>query len=156
MSYDGNINGITGKSDAGTFTYDAFEKPYAIKSIDPTTGLTPDSTQTTEYTSFNKVESISENGYEADFIYGSDDQRSRMIVKQNSSTILTRWYPTGSYLKETSGGVTKEYIFIGGDAYTATIAAITQGGTTTYYNILRRHPGSITHVVSSSEQSRNR
>lgn len=150
MSYDGNTGGITGKSDAGTFTYDAFEKPYAIKSIDPTTGLSPDSTQTIGYTSFNKVESISENGYEADLIYGSDDQRSRMIVKQNGNTILTRWYPTGSYMKETAGGVTKEYTFIGGDGYTAPVAAITQGGTTTYYNLLRDHLGSITHVVSSS------
>ncbi len=150
MSYDGNTGGLAGKSDAGTFTYDPFDKPYALKNIDPATGLTPDSTQTIGYTSFNKVESISENGYEADFIYGSDDQRSRMIVKQNGNTILTRWYPTGSYLKETSGGVTKEYTFIGGDAYTAPVAAITQGGTTTYYNILRDHLGSITHIVSSS------
>ncbi len=64
MSYDGNTGGLTGKNDAGTFTYDSFEKPYAIKSIDPTTGLVPDSTQTTVYTSFNNVGSISENGYE--------------------------------------------------------------------------------------------
>jgi len=150
MSYDGNTGGIAGKSDAGTFTYDPFEKPYAIKSIDPTTGLVPDSTQTIGYTSFNKVGSISENGYEANFIYGSDDQRSRMIVKQNGNTILTRWYPTGSYVKETSGGVTKEYTFIGGDAYSAPAVAIKQNGSTSYYSILRDHLGSITHVVSSS------
>ena len=63
MLYDGNTGGLTGKSDAGTFTYDPFDRPYAIQTIDPTTGLVPDSTQTIGYTSFNKVESISENGY---------------------------------------------------------------------------------------------
>jgi hypothetical protein len=28
-----------------------------------------------------------------------------MEVKQNGNTILTRWYPNGSYIKETSGRV---------------------------------------------------
>jgi len=144
------------RSNAGTLIYNYPGKNYSLRDMRPKMRLTPDSAQTIGYTSFNKVGSISENGYEANFIYGSDDQRSRMIVKQNGNTILTRWYPTGSYMKETAGGVTKEYTFIGGDAYTAPVAAITQGGTTTYYNLLRDHLGSITHLVSSSEQSRNR
>jgi len=76
-----------------------------------------------------------------------------MEVKQNGSTILTRWYPSGGYIKETAGGATKEYTFIGGDAYSAPVVAITQGGTTTYYNLLRDHLGSITHVVNASNNT---
>ncbi|MGV8091907.1 MAG: hypothetical protein AB2L24_08595 [Mangrovibacterium sp.] len=41
-----------------------------------------------------------------------------MEVNQNGSTILTRWY-AGSYMKETAGSTTKEYAWIGGDAYSA-------------------------------------
>ena len=73
-----------------------------------------------------------------------------MIVQQGSGTILTRWYPSDSYIKETAGSVTKEYTFIGGDEYTAPVVAITQNDTTTYYNLLRDYLGSITHVVNSA------
>jgi len=81
------------------------------------------------------------------------NERAKMEVKQSGSTILARWYPSGSYIKETQGGVTKEYTFIGGYAYTAPVVAITQGGTTTYYNLLRDHLGSITHVVNASNNT---
>jgi RHS repeat-associated protein len=76
-----------------------------------------------------------------------------MEVKQSGNTILTRWYPGGSYIKETAGGATKEYTFIGGDAYSAPVVSITQSGTTTYYNLLRDHIGSITHVVNASNNT---
>ena len=73
-----------------------------------------------------------------------------MGIKQSGSTTLTRWYPTPGYIKETVGGTTKEYTFIGGDAYNAPVVAITQNDTTTYYNLLRDYLGSITHVVNSA------
>lgn len=76
-----------------------------------------------------------------------------MEVKQSGNTILTRWYPGGSFIRETAGGVTKDYTFIGGDAYSAPVVAITQSGTTTYYNLLRDHLGSITHVVNVSNNT---
>jgi RHS repeat-associated protein len=150
MTYDGNTGGITGKSDAGTFVYGTQTTPYRITNIQPTTGLVSSNGQIINYTSFQKVSSITENNYEADFIYNSDNSRDQMIVKQNGSTILTRWYPTDSYLKETSGSVTKEYTFIGGDVYNAKAVAIKQNGVKTFYSLLRDHLGSITHVVDSN------
>ena len=149
MAYDSNKGGITTKSDAGTFTYDDPDHTYAISSVNQTDSLIRTS-QSITYTSFESVSTISENNYNASFIYNSDNQRAQMIVKQGSSTILTRWYPTGSYIKETSGSVTNEYTFIGGDSYSAPIVAITQSGTTTYYNILRDYLGNITHVVNAT------
>ena len=87
----------------------------------------------------------------ASFIYNSDNERAKMDIVQNSTTILTRWYPTPGYIKETASGATKEYTFIDGDAYTAPIVAITQSGSTSWYYLLRDHLGSITHVVKGSD-----
>lgn len=150
MGYDGNKGGITTKSDAGTLLYNTSPQSYAVSSINPTTGLTPSAAQSITYTSFECVSTISENNYNASFVYNSDNQRAQMIVQQNSSTILTRWYPTNNYIKENAGGVTKEYTFIGGDSYSAPIVAITQSGTTTYYDILIDYLRNITHVVNAT------
>ena len=150
MSYDGNTGGITGKSDAGTFTYESSDKPYAIKGINPTTGLVPSYYQSIKYNSFNCVDSISENGYKAEFYYNSDNSRARMDVKQNGYVFLSRWYPSANYIKETSGNNVKEYTFIGGDAYSAPVVAVKQNNSVIYYNILRDHLGSITHIVDST------
>ncbi|NLA48482.1 MAG: RHS repeat-associated core domain-containing protein, partial [Bacteroidales bacterium] len=77
----------------------------------------------------------------------------KMEVKQNGSVILTRWYLGSNYIKETSSGVTKEYTFIGGNAYTAPAVSIRQSGVSTTYYLLRDHLGSITHVVNASTGS---
>jgi len=75
-----------------------------------------------------------------------------MVVQQSGNTILTRWYSGSSYVKETAGGVTKQYTYIGGDAYTAPVVAIKTGtGTPVYYYLLRDYLGSITHVVNTSK-----
>jgi RHS repeat-associated protein len=75
-----------------------------------------------------------------------------MVVQQSGNTILTRWYSGSSYVKETAVGVTKQYTYIGGDAYTAPVVAIKTGtGTTVYYYLLRDYLGNITHVVNTSK-----
>lgn len=145
MSYGTNA-GIQSKSDAGTFQYSLPEKPYAISGIDPSTGLILGE-QYISYTSFEKVSTISEEDYFASFLYNQDEERARMEIKQNGNTILTRWYPTGSYMKEISGGATKEYTYIGGDAYSAPVIAVTQNGETDFYYLLRDYLGNITHQV---------
>jgi len=73
-----------------------------------------------------------------------------MDVTQSGANILTRWYAGNSYMKESAAGVTKEYTYPGGDAYTVPVAAITQSGTTTYYYLLRDYLGSITRVVNAT------
>jgi len=151
LTYDSSTGSFLTKSDAGTFNYD--NKPYSISSIDPSIGFTQADTadaQSINYTSLGSVSSITEKNYEADFIYNSDNERVQMLVKQNGSAILTRWYSDGGYIKEIDGSTTREYTFIGGDAYSAPVVAITQSDTTTYYDLLRDNLGSITHVVNSS------
>ena len=150
MTYDGNTGGILSKSDAGTFNYD--DKPYSVSSIDPAIGFTSADTsdvQDITYTSFQSISSITEKNYEAGFLYNPDNQRARMLVKQNGNTILTRWYSNGSYIKENDGSNTKVFTFIGGDAYTAPVVAIKQNNSTLYYSLLRDYLGNILQVVDS-------
>ena len=54
------------------------------------------------------------------------------------------------YIKETEGAVTKEYTWIGGDAYTAPVVAVKEGANTSWYYLLRDYLGNITHVVNTS------
>jgi len=152
MAYDSNKGGITTKSDAGTMIYNYPGNPYALGAICPTTGLVPSNTQTLTYTSFESVSTISENNYVASFTYNPEAQRAKMVVQQSGNTILTRWYSGSSYVKETAGGVTKQYTYIVGDAYTAPVVAIKTGtGSPVYYYLLRDYLGSITHVVNTSK-----
>ena len=46
-------------------------------------------------------------------------------------------------MKETVSGITKEYTYLGGDAYSAPVAATTQNGVTTYYYLLRDSSSNI-------------
>jgi RHS repeat-associated protein len=150
MAYHWDKGGILTKSDVGSFLYNNTLKPYALSEISPTSMIIPNSVDSLTYTSFESVKTIQEDPYSATFVYNADNGRAKMEVKQNTTTILTRWYPSGSYIKETASGTTKEYTFIGGDPYTAPVVGITQSGTTTYYYLLRDHLGSITHVVDAS------
>ncbi len=152
MDYAANGNILT-KSDVGNvFGYEHPTKPYALTGVETSTGLIPDALQTfAAYTSFEQPAVITESPYQATFTYNSEGQRAKMEVKQSGNTILTRWYVGSRYMKETSGGVTKEYTWIGGDAYSAPVAAVKQGSTTTYYAVLRDYLGNITNVVEEGD-----
>jgi RHS repeat-associated protein len=152
MKYAANGNILT-KSDINStvdFGYGTNAGPYALTEVSSPTGVIPEVAQNITYTSFEKVATIAEGDYNAAFVYNGDNQRARMAITQSGNTILTRWYAGSSYMKETAGGVTKEYTYIGGDAYTAPVAAVTQSGTTTYYYLLRDYLGNITHQVNAS------
>jgi|WetSurSiteA1Bulk_404760.scaffolds.fasta_scaffold00972_2 RHS repeat-associated protein len=154
MAYDQDIGSITTKSDVGILQYESSTKPYTLTGINPSTGLTPGNAQSISYTSFESINSITEGNYSASFVYNSDDERARMTVLNNGSTELTRWYPNGSLIKESSGATSRLYTFIGGDAYSAPVVAIKQdNGANVYYYLLRDHLGSITHVINASDNS---
>lgn len=148
LEYDSNKGSIATKSDVGVLHYDIASNPYAVSSINPSTGLIQSQDSIT-WTSFEKANIISENGDSAYFVYDSDNERARMTIRHNDTTVLVRWYPSNNYIKEISEDNTREYTFIGGDAYSASVVAITQNNTTIYYNLLRDHLGNITHVVNS-------
>ncbi len=140
---------IQTKSDAGTYVYDATQ-PYAVDQI--TNGLNiATASQTITYYSFEKVKDITEGTKKAEFIYNADQQRIRMILKTSGTTTCTKYYFGGSCEREVAGGVTTQYIWIGGDAYTAVAVAKKVGtGSWVVYNIFRDHLGTITHLKNGS------
>ncbi len=150
MDYDSKGN-ITEKSDVGdVFGYTHPTKPYALTDLETASGLVPVELQVATYTSFEQVSTIDEGDYHATFTYNADDQRAKMLVTDLGSPVLTRWYVGSRYIKETEGAVTKEFTWVGGDAYSAPAVAVKQGANTTWYYLLRDYLGNITHVVNTS------
>ena len=150
---NGNIKTKSDISSTVDFGYGTNAGPYALTGVTSATGVIPTTSQTATYTSFEKVSTLTEGVNSAAFIYNSDNQRAKMTVTQNGNTILTRWYIGSSDIKEIVGGVTTEYNFIGGDAYSAPVVAVIQSGSVTYYYLLRDYLGNITHVYNSSNST---
>jgi RHS repeat-associated protein len=74
-----------------------------------------------------------------------------MVLKNNGTVTKTRWYFGGSYEREQVGSTVTQYIWIGGDAYTAVAVAKKTGtGSWVVYNIFRDHLGTITHLKNGS------
>ena len=150
MGYDNQKGNVTTKDDVGTLQYSISGKPYSLSGINPSTPLTPDSTQIITYNSLSKISGISENGYSASFLYKADGERAKMVVTQGGSHLETRWYPTNSFMKDSVSGTSKSYTYIGGDAYSAPVVAVTDGSGTNYHYILRDYLGNITHILNDA------
>jgi RHS repeat-associated protein len=148
---DGKGNILT-KSDAGTLVYDN-GKPYQVAHVTSynTTNFSA-TPQAITYTKFGKVSTISQGTDSVSFKYNADKERIKMVTLQNKVITRTKYYFGGSYEKVVEGGVTTEYIWIGGSPYTAVaVAKIVNGGTPVVYAIFRDNLGTITHLKSSSE-----
>ena len=76
-----------------------------------------------------------------------------MTVKNNNVTFLTRLYAGSRYMKETLNGTDSQYTYLGGDAYSAPVVAVTTGGSTIYYYLIRDYLGNITHVYNASNST---
>ncbi len=142
-----NSGNITRKNDLGLMEYDGYQVTdlYAKDA-----NLVPTDQQDITYTWFQQIEEITEGDYSATFTYNSDQQRCKMVVSQNGSTVYTRWYPGSRYMKEEKGSSTTHYTWLGGDAYSAPAVSVKTGtATPVIYYVLRDYLGSITHVVKS-------
>jgi RHS repeat-associated protein len=150
LAYEPNKGGLIRKTDIGTLNYNLTSKPYALSSINPSTGIIPSSmNDSLSYTSFETVNVILEDIYKATFTYNSDNQRAKMVILKNNLAYITRWYFGNSYIREDSCGVIREYTYIAGNGYNAPVLTKKQGGIVSYYYLLRDHLGSITHVLNS-------
>jgi len=152
IGYTTDKNGnIQSKSDAGTFAYN--ETPYAVSDISNHQNISS-TPQSINYYSFEKVQDITEGTKTAEFVYNADHQRIRMTLKTSGTTTKTRWYFGSSCEREQVGSTVTQYIWIGGDAYTAVAVAKKIGtGSWTVYNIFRDHLGTITHLKTGSSIS---
>lgn len=146
VEYDNNGN-IKKKSDVGTYDYSLPNKPYAV------TGLSTNSTASTSsqdvtYNSFFRPNSISEDGYLAQFFYNSEYDRTKMILSKNGLLQSTKYYIAGNYELELTKSSIVERVYLSGDYYSSPVVYIKSNGQTgALYNIIRDHLGSITHIT---------
>ncbi len=149
VSYTPDKNGnILTKSDAGTFSYNL--TPYAVSDIGNHQNISS-TPQSINYYSFEKVQDITEGSKTAEFVYNAGHQRIRMTLKTSGATTKTCWYFGSSCEREQIGSTVTQYIWIGGDAYSAVAVAKKVGtGSWTVYNIFRDHLGTITHLKTGS------
>ena len=146
--YDNNGN-ITSKGDVGNFAYNTSGKPYAVSGVTLTNSISV-GTQNVSYYSFDRPNEISDNGYTASFTYNGNYDRVKMQMLHNSSTSFTRYYLGGCYELDVKPSGTTERLYLNGGYYDAPTVLIKQGNTSSVYQILRDHLGSITHVLNSS------
>ncbi len=148
VTYDNNGN-ITSKGDVGSFAYNSSGKPYAVSSVTLTNNISV-GTQNVSYYSFDRPNEISDNGYTASFTYNGNFDRVKMQMLHNSSASLTRYYLGGCYELDVKPSGTTERLYLNGGYYDAPTVLIKQGNSSSVYQILRDHLGSITHVLNSS------
>ena len=153
ITYDvkGNTTKITG---VGTMTYTDSSHPYRIDRLNASTvNVTRPYTQTVTYTTYDRPSGISEWATSLSFKYDSDYQRVEMESFAQGSLIQRKYYIGDRYEREenSSGTVTAERLFLGGDAYSAPMVMQRTGsGSWTYYVIGRDYLGSITHIATIS------
>lgn len=147
-----NNGNIDTKTDAGTYTYSA-SKIHAIETVTNPSSVISATQQdifSYDYTSFQQPEKITEGNYELNFTYGSDLNRQKTVLKQNGSTINTRYF-LGNYEKNVKNGTEQHIHYITcGDGLNAIV--VRQNGSDTYYYTYTDHLGSI---LTSTDASGN-
>ena len=146
ISYAANGN-ITQMPGVGTMEYENSAKPYQVTMLTPTGTAVPVREQSVTYTSYQRPNSITENGITATFAYNAGGDRVKMHVAQGSTAVLTRYYIGGQY--EIDAQSNTERLYLGGDTYSAPAVYVKEAGNWKIYYICRDYLGSITHVANA-------
>ncbi len=147
-----NKEAIDSKSDVGEYVYDAL-KNYQLNSIDkPADELLASKDQNITYTSFNKVKTISENGYLITFTYGPNNERCMMEVKKDGALQYTRYY-FGSYEETVYADNSTEAIYYFSNASGIFGFDRVYNNTSTVYYTLKDYLGSVLAIVSADGSS---
>lgn len=148
ITYDVKSN-KTDVSSVGKFQYNT-SRPYAIEQVTPYGNSIPSRTQNITYNGLSRPSSITENNNVATFTYNNQGNRLKMNVKNNGKDITNHYYFDNKYEIEIGTSATKEFLYLGGDAYSANAVYVRQGGTWSVHYLGRDYLGSITHIVNSS------
>ncbi len=155
-SYSDNGN-IENRSDIGDYNYGDYG-PHAVSSLEETTGnLLPATSQTVDYTAFNKASYISQGNLDYFIIY---PDRLRRKTQLNSGigddVLLTKYYAFtspiggfGDYEKETTQAGTRHLHYIAAGDGLAAIYVKNDGGVDSLYFIMKDHLGSITGAINN-------
>lgn len=146
IAYSGNGN-IVSKSDIGDYTYDN-SKIHAVVDVDNSSQEIPSFTQDIVYTSFDRVERISENNKVLNFTYDPELNRIKTQLLTSGSVTETKYF-IGNYEKIITTSGTKEIHYIptpnGVDA-----AYVIENGVGTFNYLYKDHLGSIVSVTNST------
>ena len=155
QAFDYDFRGnITQKTGVGSYAYDATSNHYAVTGLQPETGqesLFPD--QEATYTSFDKLQTLAQDGMTLSVDYGIDRQRV-MQTFSDGTTTRTKRYFTPLYETVTENGVTKKLHYLTAETgLFAIFATQTDGGGTMHYT-LKDHQGNLTATISGNTVER--
>ncbi len=145
--YASNGN-IEYRSNIGNYSYRS-DKIHAVETVSNDGGIIPAQQQEISYNSINKVSSVSEGIYRYTFLYGIDNERSKMLEYTNNSLSLEKIY-TLNYEREKRGSSVKETHYIPTPTGTTAIYQKETGNTGNVYYLCKDHLGSITALVNES------
>ena len=155
-SYDIKGNAIY-RSGVGTMTYTGTAHPYQIEQLNASgVSVTRPSPQTVTYTAYDRPVTITEGYPVSSITYNATYQRVKMQTAAMGSVLQKKYYIGDRYEREenSSGTVTAQRLFLGGDAYSAPMVLQKTGsGSWTPYVIGRDYLGSITNIVTTSGTS---
>ena len=160
ITYD-NLGNITSKTETGGFEYQSGNSPYRLTGIVPDQNIDPGYklSQNITYTDFNKVGSITGNGYKLEIEHGLENQR----ISQSLSSVNQHGQTTLLLKKHFTGGLQEKIFYETGAEKTISyisspegLAAIEvkSGATSGWYTVLTDHLGSITTLVRESDGSK--
>lgn len=150
ISFDEKGN-IIRNSIVGEYTYST-SRPYAVSDICYGISMMPSEPQDITFNALGRVATLSQEGKEASFMYDYDGNRTKMeFSEDNGSSSYTRHYIGAKYETTTRGGICRQILYIGGNAYDAPAAYVRDGnGDWSLYYICRDHQGSIIAVTNES------
>ena len=127
-------------------------RPHAMKSAETSDGVFPSASQSVNYTSFDKVKAISEDGNGLIINYGFDHQRIRMYeVKSNGITINKDYVGVCEYITEDQavGGMTQKTLTYLVGPFGVFAVVEKQNNEESIHYILKDHLGSWTTITDS-------
>ena len=142
---NGNITSIGG---VGTLAYDNTAKPYQVTMLTPSGTAVPAREQSVTYTSYQRPNTLTENGITATFAYNAGGDRVKMHVAQGATALLTRYYIGKQYELDAQTNV--ERLYLGGDVYSAPAVYVKEANVWNIYYICRDYLGSVTHVANAN------
>ncbi|MBI4647083.1 MAG: RHS repeat-associated core domain-containing protein, partial [Bacteroidia bacterium] len=159
-SYDikGNLScksyfGTTNFSLGGIYYGENGASPYAATSTDNSAGIISDELQTTNYTSSNKIDNITEGDYMMQFTYSPNNERCKTELSLKDENNIyhsqsTKYY-SGNYEKEINQADIRELYYIFAGDGLAAVYITNDLGSKMYY-ILKDHLGSIVGITDES------
>ncbi len=150
VAYD-VLGNITAKSDAATlYTYDD-DNPYKLSSVQAYSSAINAFTQNVQYTSFDKISQVSENGNTLNLYYGYDHQRIKQVITTSAGNSFTRLYIGSTVEKNINNGeVSYDNYINGGNGVCAIITTYQGSAPAEYKYVLKDHLGSVQMLVDNN------